>query len=146
MVDATAEQRAKEALEQEVRAALLVLDAIQEPLLTIDGDGIVTHASRAIETLTGTHPASAIGQSINRLLHLIEHETNRRVIPTQLLRAGGTLPGGLRMEAADSRRHDVELSWGRCPARRAPACWCCGMSPPHARPCSASPGTPPMTC
>ncbi|MGA3842965.1 sensor domain-containing diguanylate cyclase [Ralstonia nicotianae] len=115
VVDATAEQRAKEALEQEVRAALLVLDAIQEPLLTIDGDGIVTHASRAIETLTGTHPASAIGQSINRLLHLIEHETNRRVIPTQLLRAGGTLPGGLRMEAADSRRHDVELSWGPLP-------------------------------
>ncbi|QCX51350.1 GGDEF domain-containing protein [Ralstonia pseudosolanacearum] len=115
VVDATAEQRAKEALEQEVRAALLVLDAIQEPLLTIDGDGIVTHASRAIETLTGTHPASAVGQSINRLLHLIEHETNRRVIPTQLLRAGGTLPGGLRMEAADSRRHDVELSWGPLP-------------------------------
>ncbi|MHA6912255.1 sensor domain-containing diguanylate cyclase [Ralstonia pseudosolanacearum] len=115
VVDATAEQRAKEALEQEVRAALLVLDAIQEPLLTIDGDGIVTHASRAIETLTGTHPASAIGQSINRLLHLIEHETNRRVIPTQLLRAGGTLPVGLRMEAADSRRHDVELSWGPLP-------------------------------
>ncbi|XLV73070.1 GGDEF domain-containing protein [Ralstonia syzygii subsp. celebesensis] len=115
VVDATAEQRAKEVLEQEVRAALLVLDAIQEPLLTIDSDGTVTHASRAIETLTGTHPASAIGQSINRLLHLIEHETNRRVIPTQLLRAGGTLPGGLRMETADGRRHDVELSWGPLP-------------------------------
>ncbi|MDB0568686.1 GGDEF domain-containing protein [Ralstonia solanacearum] len=115
VVDATAEQRAKEALEHEVRAALLVLDAIQEPLLTIDGDGIVTHASRAIETLTGTHPASAIGQSINRLLHLIEHETNRRVIPTQLLRAGGTLPGGLRLETANGRRQDVELSWGPLP-------------------------------
>ncbi|MFP4594084.1 diguanylate cyclase [uncultured Ralstonia sp.] len=119
VVDATAEQRAKEALEQEVRAALLVLDAIQEPLLTIDGDGIVTHASRAIETLVGTHPARAIGQSINRLLHLVEHDSGRRIIPTQLLRSGGRLSGGLRLEAPNGRergrRHDVELSWGPLP-------------------------------
>ncbi|KHK55727.1 histidine kinase [Ralstonia sp. A12] len=115
VVDSTREQRAKEALEQEVRAALLVLDAIQEPLLTIDGDGIVTHASRAIETLVGTHPARAVGQSINRLLHLVEHDSGRRVIPTQLLRAGGTLSGSLRLERPDGRRHDVELSWGPLP-------------------------------
>ncbi len=115
VVDSTREQRAKEALEQEVRAALLVLDAIQEPLLTIDGDGIVTHASRAIETLVGTHPARAVGQSINRLLHLVEHDSGRRVIPTQLLRSGGTLSGSLRLERADGRRHDVELSWGPLP-------------------------------
>jgi len=115
VVDSTREQRAKEALEHEVRAAMLVLDAIQEPLLTIDGDGIVTHASRAIETLIGTHPARAVGQSINRLLHLIEHDSSRRVIPTQLLRAGGTLSGSLRLERPDGQRHDVELSWGPLP-------------------------------
>jgi len=115
VVDSTREQRAKEALEHEVRAALLVLDAIQEPLLTIDGDGTVTHASRAIETLVGMHPARAVGQSINRLLHLFEHDSGRRVIPTQLLRGGGTLFGSLRLERADGRRHDVELSWGPLP-------------------------------
>ncbi|WP_296228953.1 sensor domain-containing diguanylate cyclase [Ralstonia sp. UBA689] len=115
VVDSTREQHAKEALEQEVRAALLVLDAIQEPLLTIDGDGIVTHASRAIETLVGMHPARAVGQSVNRLLHLLEHDSGRRVIPTQLLRSGGTLSGSLRLERPDGRRHDVELSWGPLP-------------------------------
>lgn len=115
VVDSTREQQVKEALEQEVRSALLVLDAIQEPLLTIDGDGSVTHASGAIETLIGVHPARAVGQSINRLLHLVEHDSGRRVIPTQLLRAGGKLSGSLRLERFDGQRHDVELSWGPLP-------------------------------
>ena len=79
---------------------LAVLDRLDAPVLADEDQ---------VERQDGVLHPEADG------LHLVEHDSGRRVIPTQLLRAGGKLSGSLRLERADGQRHDVELSWGPLP-------------------------------
>ncbi|MEQ6917017.1 diguanylate cyclase domain-containing protein [Halomonas aquatica] len=68
-------------LEAERAWARVVLDAIDEGVLTIDLLGRVTHMNRVAETLTGWTQPEAIGKPLSHVFHLVDGKTQQTTIP-----------------------------------------------------------------
>jgi PAS domain S-box-containing protein len=110
-LDVTERRRAEEALqarrdEEHDRELRLLLETATQGIVSVDANGLIVTANRALETMFGWAPGELIGQSIeelmpfpNRAVH-VRHRTAYYAAPRPRLMGGGTDLVGKRKDGA----------------------------------------------
>ena len=76
--DVTKRKRAQEALEAEKERLAVTLRSIGDGVITTDPEGAITLINKVAENLTGWAEHSALGQSIDRVFHIVNEQSHKR--------------------------------------------------------------------
>ena len=110
-LDVTERRRAEEALqarrdEEHDRELRLLLETATQGIVSVDANGLIVTANRALETMFGWAPGELIGQSIEQLLPFpnraphVRHRTTYCAAPRPRLMGGGRDLVGKRKDGA----------------------------------------------
>jgi PAS domain S-box-containing protein len=119
VMDDVTDRRRLEASREEHRARLAaIIDAVADPIITIDEDGIITSFSRAAESVFGYPAADVMGQNLKLLMPEPEHSRHdaylRRYRETGIKRMIGTsrrVTGRRKDGSTFAAELDVSEAW-----------------------------------